>query len=260
MGQSLTDLRNRIKGDPEATAVVTVFTDGLENDSREWVPTALRKLIEELKGQGWTFSYIGSAHNVKEVSDLLSIENVAEFSHDATGTSNIWSRERSARRNFFAKLNAIMVEEDVRSEEMVAHFSRLSHEYYGNRVSPDLITELAPNEIFVFGSDRNWVHAGGAAALAVQRFGAIRGQGEGLQGHCYAIPTMEGLPSIADAIGRFTNFAKAHPELRFLVTRIGCGVAGYRTRTVAPLFGQCVELENVVLPSDFWAALGLKNF
>ena len=89
-------------------------------------------------------------------------------------------------------------------------------------------------------------------------FGAIWGQGEGLQGQSYAIPTMEGLESMKAAVERFTQFATQHPELRFIVTRIGCGIAGHSVKEVAPLFSGCVSLENVTLPSDFWDVLGLK--
>ena len=92
MGQSLTDLHQRIKDDDDATGVVTVLTDGLENASREWNAGSVRQLIDQLKELGWSFSYMGSAHNVKEVSDLLSIEHVLEFSHDQQGTSSTWGR------------------------------------------------------------------------------------------------------------------------------------------------------------------------
>ena len=99
---------------------------------------------------------------------------------------------------------------------------------------------------------------GGAAALAMHHFGAIWGQGEGLQGQSYAIPTMEGLDSMRAAVERFTQFAAQHPEHRFIVTRVGCGIAGHSVQEVAPLFSGCVSLENVTLPSDFWDVLGLK--
>lgn len=85
MGQSLARLHQRIRRDKDATAVVTVLTDGLENASTEWDAARLRRLIEMLKSEGWSFAYMGSAHNVKEVTDLLSIENVVEFSHSEMG-------------------------------------------------------------------------------------------------------------------------------------------------------------------------------
>ena len=72
---------------------VTILTDGLENASREWTASKLRTLIEQLKEEGWSFSYMGSAHDVKEVTDLLSIDNVVEFSHDQLGADNTWMRE-----------------------------------------------------------------------------------------------------------------------------------------------------------------------
>lgn len=261
MGQSLTHLHDRIKDDKDATAVVTVLTDGLENASREWDATGLRRLIEQLKSEGWSFAYMGSAHNVKEVTDLLSIENVVEFSHNDLGAGSTWGRERSSRRAYYAKMNR-MYEEDrsMSREEILERKRQYAKEYYGPRVSNDRIDHLEENEIFVFGSNASGYHGGGAAAYAMRKFGAIWGQGEGLQGQSYAIPTMEGIAEMSEAIKRFTSFASEHSELRFLVTRVGCGVAGYSTSQIAPLFKECIPLENVALPSDFWDVLGLKMY
>ena len=259
MGQSLTRLHNKIKKDADASAVVTVLTDGLENASREWRADSLRRLIEQLKEEGWSFSYMGSAHNVKEVTDLLSIENVVEFSHDDLGAGSTWGRERSSRRAYYQKMNAMYRGEAILSvEDRMERKRQFAREYYGPRVAPDNIKSLESNEIFVFGSNAGGYHGGGAAAFAMHRFGAIWGQGEGLQGQSYAIPTMEGIESMRAAIDRFTQFADQHSELRFLVTRVGCGIAGYSVREVAPLFKGCISLENVALPSDFWDVLGLK--
>lgn len=259
MGQSLTRLREKIKDDADASAVVTVLTDGLENASHEWRADALRRLIEQLKEEGWSFSYMGSAHNVKEVTDLLSIENVVEFSHDDLGAGSTWGRERSSRRAYYQKMNAMYcAEPNLAMEDRMERKRQFAREYYGPRVAPDNIKSLETNEIFVFGSNAGGYHGGGAAAFAMHKFGAIWGQGEGLQGQSYAIPTMEGKESMKAAIDRFAQFADQHSELRFLVTRVGCGVAGYSVRDVAPLFKGCISLENVALPSDFWDVLGLR--
>ena len=261
MGQSLTVLHNRIKDDIDATAVVTVLTDGEENASKEWNAKRLRQLIEQLKKEGWSFSYMGSAHKVKDVTDLLSIENVVEFSHDSLGAGNTWERERSSRHAYYEKMNTMYSEERSMSrEEMLERKRRYAKEYYGPRVTPDRIDTLKENEIFVFGSNAVGLHNGGAAAQAMRLFGAIRGQGEGLQGQSYAIPTMEGITQMSEAIQRFAIFAANHSDKRFLVTRIGCGTAGYSASQVAPLFKECIPLENVALPSDFWEALGLKMY
>ena len=120
------------------------------------------------------------------------------------------------------------------------------------KFTPDFITELRPNEIFVFGSNLQGNHAGGAARIARKHFGAIYGQGVGLQGQSYAIPTMQGgVDTIAPYINEFIEFAKQHPELTFLVTRIGCGIAGFEPTEIAPLFRQALSLANVILPEDF---------
>ena len=259
MGQSLTRLHTLIKGDIDASAVVTVLTDGLENSSREWNAQSLRKLIEQLKQEGWSFSYMGSAHDVKEVTDLLSIENVVEFSHDQLGAGNTWGRERSSRRAYYQKMSdTYSMRETLSDEEIMAEKRRYAKEYYGPRVTPQLIRQLGENEIFVFGSNVNGYHRGGAAAFAMREFDAVWGQGEGLQGQSYAIPTTEGMNKLREAVNRFMAFADQHQELRFLVTMIGCGNAGYSPRDIAPLFKGCIDLENVALPIEFWSVLGLK--
>ena len=94
------------------------------------------------------------------------------------------------------------------------------------RTTPEFITELQPGEIFVFGSNLQGMHAGGAARIAYNKFGAIWGQGVGLQGQSYGIPTMQGgVETVRPYVNEFIQFAKDHPELTFLVTRIGCGIA-----------------------------------
>ena len=120
------------------------------------------------------------------------------------------------------------------------------------RTTPEYITELKPGEIFVFGSNLRGMHGGGAARIAHQKFGAIMGQGVGLQGQCYAIPTMQGgVETIRPYVDEFLAFAKEHPELTFLVTRIGCGIAGFIDEEISPLFAQAHEIENVVLPEGW---------
>ena len=111
------------------------------------------------------------------------------------------------------------------------------------------ITELDEGEIFVFGSNGSGAHLGGAAATAVAKFGAAYGQAEGLQGQSYAINTMDGFEVMKEQVLRFVEFAREHPELRFLVTEIGCGIAGYTPEEVAPLFAGVPK--NVVLPESF---------
>ena len=123
---------------------------------------------------------------------------------------------------------------------------------YNREFTPDRISELKENEIFVFGSNLAGAHGGGAARLAYNRFGAIWGQGVGLQGQSYAIPTMQGgVETIKPYVNDFIRFAKAHPEKKFLVTKIGCGIAGFTIDEIAPLFYHAIDCKNVVLPREF---------
>ncbi|MBP5541016.1 MAG: hypothetical protein J6X88_05130 [Bacteroidales bacterium] len=123
------------------------------------------------------------------------------------------------------------------------------------RTTPEMITRLEPGQIFVFGSNIMGFHGGGAAYIAMKKFGAIYGQGDGLQGQSYAISSMEGLEKMSKHVDEFIHFASLHPELTFLVTRIGCGIAGYSPIEVSPLFINAVDMENIWLPQDFWDVL-----
>ena len=128
-----------------------------------------------------------------------------------------------------------------------------------SRITPERITRLAANEVFVFGSNSQGLHYGGAAKVAAEKFGAIMGQGHGMQGKSYAIDSMSGIADMAEDIRKFCEYAKANPKKCFLVTQIGCGIAGYRTEEVAPLFKECIDLDNVCLPSSFWQVLGFPQ-
>ena len=126
--------------------------------------------------------------------------------------------------------------------------------------TPEHITVLAADEIFVFGSNLGGNHDGCAARVALQKFGAIYGQGVGLQGQSYGIPTMQGgVETIAPYVDEFIEFARAHPEYFFYVTRIGCGIAGFTDREIAPLFKKALNLKNVCLPETFVKLLGKLN-
>ena len=120
------------------------------------------------------------------------------------------------------------------------------------KYTPERITNLGENEVFVFGSNLAGAHGGGAALVAMRSFGAIWGQGVGLQGQSYGIPTMHGgVDVIKPYVDEFIEFARQHTELFFWVTRIGCGIAGFHDYEIAPLFKDAINLKNVALPKSF---------
>ena len=123
---------------------------------------------------------------------------------------------------------------------------------YDREYTSERISELRENEIFVFGSNLAGAHGGGAAWLAYRRFGAVWGEGVGLHGRTYAIPTMQGgVDTVKPYVDDFILFSKEHKELTFLVTRIGCGIAGFRDEEIAPLFREAICVENIILPKEF---------
>lgn len=121
--------------------------------------------------------------------------------------------------------------------------------------SPDHITHLGPSEVFVFGSNRGGRHGAGAAKLAL-KWGARYGQAYGRQGQTYAIATLDErlrkvpLIDIQAEVYHLIEYAKANPHETFLVTEIGCGLAGYKVEEIAPMFHEPLP-PNVLLPKRF---------
>lgn len=133
------------------------------------------------------------------------------------------------------------------------------------QITPENITSLSPNEVFVFGSNEAGRHGKGAAKTAM-KWGAKYGQAEGLQGRTYAIPTVNAsisnhlsINKIKYYVDRFILFVKANPQLHFLITPIGCGLAGLSHKQVAPLFYEVYNLPNVSLPKQFIRILNHKG-
>lgn len=125
-----------------------------------------------------------------------------------------------------------------------------------NRITPEWIDTLRDNEIFVFGSNLAGMHGGGAARVARLRFGAVLGNGVGIQGQSYAIPTMQGgVETIRPYVDDFIAYAQQHPSLHFLVTPIGCGIAGFEPEDIAPLFEGAKAVKNISLPESFWEVI-----
>jgi len=126
-------------------------------------------------------------------------------------------------------------------------------------ITPNHIKELKENEIFVFGSNRQGRHGKGAALTARNKFGAIYGQSQGLQGQSYAIITKElrkeyqpvSLQEVKEGVDTFIQFAKDNEHLTFYVVELGCNLAYFTVEQIAPLFKPTMRLKNVYLPERF---------
>ncbi len=269
MGISLNKLLKQIQSDKNSTAVVTVITDGLENASKEYSGTAIKALVERLQSEeGWNFAYIGTNQDVTAVARDLSITNTMFFEDTCEGMSTAWSTERKSKNVMYSRMQEdfecceMSMDMDIsEAKRFRARRNREEKNYldineFQGRIAPDRISSLRDGEIFVFGSNLAGAHGGGAARIAVERFGAVMGQGVGLQGQSYAIPTMQGgVSTIVPYVDEFIQFAKEHPEMTFLVTRIGCGIAGFTDREIAPLFAGAIKVPNIHLPLSFWKEL-----
>ena len=129
------------------------------------------------------------------------------------------------------------------------------------RTTPDDIKKLEQGHIFVFGSNLSGRHGKGAAKTALG-WGAKWGQAAGLQGRNYGIPTKDAsirrtltIKEIKPFVDEFIEFSKNNPNLIFLVTEVGCGLAGHKQKDIAPLFVNAVDVENIYLPEKFWHKL-----
>ena len=253
MGKAITSLQKIVKDGDHV--LVTVVTDGYENASRWYSAEQIKELVDGLTAQGWVFTYIGANQNSAQTAHGLGIKSAMDFEATKEGSEMMWRKMRSSNREYYKKVRYaketgqhVDFDEDFFAEKQVL-----------TRVTPDNIEELQPGQIFVFGSDEFGNHDGGAARLAMERFGAVYGQARGLQGQSYAIPTNGvHIGTIARYIEEFIWFADQHPDMTFLVTRIGCGVAGYRDEDIAPLFAYAYSLPNIYLPASFWKVLSYK--
>ena len=247
MGVSITALESKVKeGD---RVLVTIITDGYENASREYSGKAIKEMVGRLRGKGWTFVYIGANQDAVEVAKELDINNSLNFCASAAGTREMFAKHRSSKEIYYSKMMHLY-------DRMASDEDFFNEKAEAGRTTPERIDRLAPGQIFVFGSNLQGAHAGGAAAYALDHFGAVWGQGVGLQGQSYAIPTMQGgVETIKPYVDEFTKFAAEHPEMTFLVTPIGCGIAGFKPEQIAPLFADAAALPNVWLPRRFWRVL-----
>lgn len=256
MGFSIRAMKENVKeGD---SVLVTVITDGFENDSKTFSASMIKDMVDELRGHGWMFTYIGANQNSREQAGELGIHAAMDFEASGTGAKMMWRKMNSSHRAFYKKSRDYRAGRMSRDEFMDDEdfFSEKASE---GRVTPERIVTLQPGEIFVFGSNTGGIHSGGAARAALDKFGAVMGQGEGLQGQSYAIPTtFDTVEEIRPYVDNFITFADANPQMTFLVTRIGCGIAGFGDEDIAPLFAGAQGLQNVNLPASFWKIINYR--
>lgn len=256
IGYTLTELKEKLADN--VAAYVTIITDGYENDSRNFTLQMVKSLISEMKERNVIFSFIGANIDSKQYGQSMGINNSLQFTADTEGTKDMWDREARAKMRSSAHLRHFcfsMV--DPRESHNFGNIENMGNYYDeqtdSSRVSPEYIAHLKPNEIFVFGSNVEGKHDGGASRFALDNFGAVYSQAEGPQGQSYAIPT-DGASErdINKAVQRFIEYAKKRSDLTFLVTKIGCGAAHYTPYIIAPMFQDAVNMKNIKLPKEFW--------
>ncbi len=158
------------------------------------------------------------------------------------------------RKSLSISMDKIIVKRSKESRKRGIRAKLMS--IWNSRVTPPVVSSLRENEVFVFGSDLRGVHCGGTAYQALRSFGGVLGQGVGPQGRCYAIPTIVGgLENVIPYVREFISYANDHPEQVFLVTSVGCGIAGFSPDEIAPLFAEARDVSNIHLPKEFWKYL-----
>lgn len=241
----------------EAKGNVTIITDGYENASRKWRLPLVQELIATLKKKGWVFSFIGANIDVESTANSMGVDSFMQFEQTQTGMEDMFECERRSRRAYNEKhryMRRSGLFNKMCEEEQDEMTGTLNVNYFveNERIAPDNIVSLGKDEIFVFGSNVEGMHNGGAAYYALQHFGAKFGQAEGIQGQSYAIPTdSNSFEELAKAVERFTEYAVFHPQNKFMLTAVGTGNAGYKVRQIAPLFRQAYAFGNVYVPRSF---------
>lgn len=268
IGYTVTQL-SRLLANSESVGVVTIITDGYENASRLWKHHMVVELIENLKKRGWVFTFIGANIDVEGTASGLGIDSRMKFEQSTSGMREMFRAERRSRRAHSSKLDYLrkMEEKELRrgryysEEQRMANLGSLNQGYFVDeeRIAPNFIDRLGNADVFVFGSNVHGQHHGGASLYALEHFGAINGQAEGIQGRSYAIPT-EGntFEELKQAIERFNDYVVTHPHVRFMLTPIGCGAAGYGMEQIAPLFRQAYSFGNVYVPKQFMPYMGIN--
>lgn len=270
LGTTLLDLECYMHKSVSSLGYVAIITDGYENSSRHYSEYDVRRIISRLKERRVVFSFIGANIDVDKVAEGLNIGNATKFSQTDEGTHEMWRDEILDKERYMAKSMYYNLCREIGAENAVAEERRwinrqntgalkYKREVDESRITPDYVSSLKENEVFVFGSNVLGHHNGSAAGMAVAMFGAKYGQAEGLQGQSYAIPTdysivhkPNDMREIFSSVWRFTEFAKKHPEFTFLVTAVGTGNAGISPMRMASMFYAASKLPNVKLPKNFW--------
>lgn len=190
----------------------------------------------------------------KDENDLITNEEVLIKWNSSKGFGELYFKTQDGK---------FIVDAELMSFDHIVEVLRaLPNKSIQDRITKDFIVHLSKNEIFVFGSNLSGIHGGGAAKTALDRFGAVWGLSNGRQGNCYAIPTKSEniertltIEEIKIYVNYFIEYAKQNPEQNFLVTEIGCGLAGHYASDIAPLFKEAVNVKNIHLPKKFWNIL-----
>lgn len=262
--------------DRPSKVLFVVITDGEENSSKEFTKKQLEERIKKQEEQyNWKFQYLGANQVASEVAYNYGMRRGRTSSYDSSSSgikemsymmgdsfdmmrNNNWKAEDTSdtcASNSIPPIEPVTQTHKPKKKNFLWPIKNSKKDIdninLGSRIAPNHIIKLADTEIFVFGSNHFGQHDGGAAKMAMQ-WGAIWGQGVGLQGQTYAIPTMHGgINEIKTYIDDFIVFAESHPEYKFLVTEIGCGIAGFKPTQIAPLFEKAKTVQNIYLPQRF---------
>ena len=207
--------------------------------------------------RGYIYRIIAFANGQKEQNRYVVYKEM--FDHGVTWIMPVDEFFETVEKNneILPRFRLLTDEEALQdipfSEWTSLGITRVFHGIERPDFTPEHITELRPDEVFVFGSNLDGRHCGGAALYALRHFGAEMGKGVGMSGQSYAIPTMHGgIDDIKPYVNVFIEFAKKNPDKFFYVTRVGCGIAGFEDRQIAPLFYKALDVSNICLPYSFW--------
>lgn len=241
----------------KSVGVVTIITDGHENASHQWNYHMVIDLIYQKKRRGWVFSLISADIDVETIATDLGIDNYLKFEKTKESIEKMFEKKRLSDQAYNAKrcyVERMRFSGCLPEEECKIVYEKMNNNYFisEERIAPDVIHQLAEDEIFVFASDIQGLHKGKTSLMALEHFGAIKGQAEGIQGQSYAIPIIgNSNDKLKTAIERFNEYVVIHPEKKFILSGTRCEATGYIVEQEAKQFRQAYSFGNVYIPREY---------
>ncbi len=262
MGVAITQLYEQIKDMEDATVVVTIITDGLENASHEYSGKDIKSLVDKFTNEeGWTFAYMGTNQNVKEVAQGLSIGNYMFFHDNEEDMKRAWRQDKNAKMRHYDALNTWHVcccsmsasdKKMYRAEHNRSEKFFMTQEDIRLRITPAHLQGVHEDEVLVYTFTRLFYKIAPSVSALLEKYSGDMVGARGRHKHCYCLRmSLHDFERNQSVVDRFLEHVVAHPEKKFMLTRIGMEHFENEEQ-VANWFVLAAKYPNVYLPVEYW--------